>query len=209
MATSDDWNEPKLVYRRGRRPKGLKPVSRRPDRSRFQYRTFPQRIHGRAVLNYSTENAAIQKILIKILKEFNKLRLDTSISVADREGYLDGWIAFEVGIANNNYFSYLDGLEERLVNDIITKQGTLPIVDFMIVARYLVNDRQRHPIRTDSYLLRFIASQEYTMEAYLSHLKGIRRVNPDELIMMIAKELDRQSKASYDMGVKIELLRTA
>jgi hypothetical protein len=35
------------------------------------------------------------------------------------------------------------------------------------------------------------------MEVYLSHEKGIRRLNPDELITMIAKELNRQLKDGY------------
>lgn len=203
-----DWNKPKLVYRRGRRPKGLVLKSRRPDRSSFQYKNFPKTIHGRAVLTHNTENIIIQKVLIKILREFNRLQLDTTISLADREGYFDGQIAFEVGVANENYFKYLDSYEERLTNETIAKQGALSIFDFLIVARYLVKDHERHPVRMDSYLVRFIAS-EYSMEVYLFHEKGIRRLNPDELIMMIAKELDRQLKAGYDASLKIESLRAA
>jgi len=200
--------EPKLVYRRGRRPKGLVVKRTRLDRSSFQYNAFPQTIHGRAVLRYGAENAAVQRVLIRILRELNRLRLDAPITVADREGYLDGQIAFEAGVANEDHFNYLDGYEERLMNETIVKQGVLSVLDFLIVARYLVKDQERHPIRTDSYLIRFIVS-EYSMEVYLSHEKGIRRLNPDELIMMIAKELDRQLKASYNLGVKIESLRTA
>jgi hypothetical protein len=203
-----DWNEPRLVYRRGRRPKGLVLKNRRLDRSSFQYKNFPQTIHGRAVLTYNVENKVVQKVLTRILREFNKLQLDTSISLADREGYFDGQIVFEVGVANENYFKYLDSYEERLINETIAKQGVLSIFDFLIVARYVVKDHDRHPVRMDSYLVRFIAS-EYSMELYLSHERGIRRLNPDELIMMIAKELDHQLKIGYNTSLKMESLRTA
>jgi len=198
----------RLIYRRGRRPKGFVLKRRKPDRSSFQYQRFPQTIHGRAVLRHGLENTVVQKILIKVMRELNRLSLDTSISLADREGYVDGQIEFEVGIANETYFNYLDSLEERMINEIMTKQGTLPIVDFLTIAKYLVKDQDRHPVRTDSYLLRFIAS-EYSMEVYLSHEKGIRRLNPDELLIMIAKALDRELRTNYNTGVKIESIRTA
>ncbi len=204
----ENWKDSKIVYRRGRRPKGLSVTRSKPDRSSFQYRNFPQTIHGRAVLSYDTESVNVQKILIKILRELNRFQVDTSITLAGREGYLEGKIAFEVGIANGNHFNYLDSLEERLINEVIEKQGTLPIADFLIVLRYMLKDRDRHPIRTDSYLLRFIAS-EYAMEMYLFHEKGIRRVNPDELIGMIAKELNRELRATYSASVKVEALRSA
>jgi len=200
--------ESRLVYRRGRRPKGLVLKRKRLDRSSFQYAGFPQTIHGRAILTYDVDSTTLQRTLIRILKEFNKLRLDTSISLADREGYFDGEITFKVGVANEQYFCYLDNYQERLVSEFLTKQGTLPILDFLVVARYLLKDQERHPIRTDSYLVRLITS-EFQMEVYLSHEKGIRRLNPDELITMIAKELNRQLKTGYGANLKIESLRAA
>jgi len=159
-------------------------------------------------MTYDADSTTLQRTLIKILKEFNKLRLDTSISLADREGYFEGEITFEVGVANEQYFCYLDNYQERLVSEFLSKQGTLPIIDFLVVARYLLKDQDRHPIRTDSYLVRFITS-EFQMEVYLSHEKGIRRLNPDELITMIAKELNRQLKTGYGASLKIESLRAA
>jgi len=200
--------EPKLVYRRGRRPKGLVFKNRRLDQSSFEYKDFPQTIHGRAVLSYDTESINVQKVLTKVLKELNGLQLDTSISLADREGYFSGQTVFEVGVANGDYFIHLDRLEERLMNKLMAEQGVLPTIDFLVLARYSIKDRDKHPIRMDSYLIRTITS-EYSTEIYLSHEKGIRRLNPDELIMMIAKELDRELKASYNASVKVESLRTA
>ena len=200
--------ESRLVYRRGRRPKGLVLKRKRLDRSSFQYAGFPQTIHGRAILTYDVDSTTLQRTLIRILKEFNKLRLDTSISLADREGYFDGEITFKVGVANEQYFCYLDNYQERSVSEFLTKQGTLPILDFLVVARYLLKDQERHPIRTDSYLVRFITS-EFQMEVYLYHEKGIRRLNPDELITMIAKELNRQLRTGYGANLKIESLRAA
>ena len=202
------WKEPKLVYRRGRRPKGLVIKNRKLNQSSFEYNSFPQTIHGRAVLSYDTESINVQKVLTKVLKELNGLQLDTSISVADREGYFTGRIVFEVGVANRDYFICLDRLEERLINRIMAEQGILATIDFLILARYSIQDQKKHPIRMDSYLVRTIAS-EYSMELYLSHEKGIRRLNPDELIMMIARGLDRELKASYNASVKVESLRTA
>lgn len=208
MTLLENWKEARLVYRRGRRPKGLSVKRSKPGRSSFQYNNFPQTIHGRAVLRYDTESLNAQRILIKLLREFNRFQVHTSITLADREGYLEGQIAFEVGIANGDHFNYLDGLEERLVDEVIAKQGTLPIADFLIVLRYILKDHQRHPIRADSYLLRFI-STEYTMEMYLFHEKGIRRVNPDELMGMIAKELNRQLRSTCNTSLKVEALRAA
>jgi hypothetical protein len=95
------------------------------------------------------------------------------------------------------------------MNEAIAKQGALSIVDFLIVAKYQVRDHERHPVRRDSYLVRFIVADQYSLEVYLSHEKGIRRLNPDELIMMIAKELDRELKASHNASLKIDQLRTS
>jgi succinyl-CoA synthetase beta subunit len=50
---------------------------------------------------------------------------------------------------------------------------------------------------------------EYLENVLFVPLKGIRRLNPDELITMIAKELRRQPKTGYGANLKIESLRAA
>ncbi len=168
---------------------------------------FPTRIHGKSTLSHRVEASLLQKALLKALRQMNQRVVDTLISIADRPGYFEGEMGYEVGIAEGECFNYLDDSEEKRVIDLVAERGPLPSLDTLIIVKYSVKNGRKHSLRFDWYLARlFFFPGE--MEIHLFHEKGIRRVNPDELIAHVVDALNKELKVEDFPEVKISNMQT-
>jgi len=111
------------------------------------------------------------------------------ITVADQDGYMKGQLVFRLGIGNSDGFDVLDSSEEQRVLQRIENRGSFNTLDLAIQLHYSVNDGTQHRVHEDHYILRMVF-QPGKVEVLVHHLKGVRRVEPDELIRLIIQELN-------------------
>jgi hypothetical protein len=98
-------------------------------------------------------------------------------------------LIFRVGIGNGDGFDVLDSKEAERVFHRIENRGPLNILDLAFQLHYSVADGKRHRVHEDHYILRLVF-QPGRVEVLVHHLKGVRRVEPDELIRLIIQELN-------------------
>jgi hypothetical protein len=94
-----------------------------------------------------------------------------------------------LGIGNGDGFDILDTEEEKRVLHRIENRGPLNVLDLAFQLHYSLGDGRRHRVHEDHYILRLVF-QPGRVEVLVHHLKGVRRVEPDELIRLIIQELN-------------------
>jgi hypothetical protein len=94
-----------------------------------------------------------------------------------------------LGIGNGDGFDILDSKEEKRVLHRIENHGPLNVLDLAFQLHYSLGDGRRHRVHEDHYILRLVF-QPGRVEVLVHHLKGVRRVEPDELIRLIIQELN-------------------
>ena len=102
---------------------------------------------------------------------------------------MKGELAFRLGIGNGDGFDTLDSEEEERVLHRIENRGPLNVLDLAFYLHYSIADGGRHRVHEDHYILRMVF-QPGRVEVLVHHLKGVRRVEPDELITLIIQELN-------------------
>jgi len=71
----------------------------------------------------------------------------------------------------------------------IENRGPFKMLDLVFQLHYSVSDGRRHRVHEDHYILRLVF-QPGRVEILVHHLKGVRRVEPDELIRLMIQELN-------------------
>lgn len=150
---------------------------------------FPTVLHARASFSFDINPESLQKALVSALAVLQSNPMSREITVADREGYLKGQLVFRLGVGNGDGFDVLDSKEEERVLRRIENLGPWHILDLVFQLHYSVNDDRHHRVHEDHYLLRLVF-QPGRVEILVHHLKGFRRVEPDELIRVLVQELN-------------------
>jgi len=150
---------------------------------------FPTVLHARASFSFDINPESLQKALVSALASLRENPKPREITVADRDGYLNGQLVFRLGIGNGDGFDVFDSKEEERVLHRIENRGSFNTLDLAIQLHYSVNDSRRHRVHEDHYILRLVF-QPGRVEVLVHHLKGVRRVEPDELIRLIIQELN-------------------
>ncbi len=151
--------------------------------------SFPTVLHGRASFSFDINPESLQKALVSALASLRANPRSRDITVADRNGYLKGQMTFRLGIGNRDGFDVFDSNEEERVLHRIENRGPLNILDLIFQLHYSISEDRRHRVHEDHYVLRLVF-QPGRVEILVHHLKGVRRVEPDELIMLIIQELN-------------------
>ena len=146
-------------------------------------------MHARASFSFDINPESLQKALVSALASLRTNPKSQEITVADRDGYLKGQLAFRLGIGNGDGFDVLDSKEEQRVLHRIENRGPLNILDLVFQLHYSVDDGGRHRVHEDHYVLRLVF-QPGRVEILVHHLKGVKRVEPDELIKIIIQEIN-------------------
>jgi hypothetical protein len=171
------------------RESGPLPASLEEDPSLGVVDNFPTVLHARASFSFDINPDSLQKGLISALASLQSNPRSREITVADRDGYLKGQLFFELGVGNGDGFDVLDSKEEERVLHRIESLGPWHTLDLVFHLHYSIGDEKHHRIHEDHYLLRLVF-QPGRVEILVHHLKGIRRVEPDELIRLLVQELN-------------------
>jgi hypothetical protein len=150
---------------------------------------FPTVLHARASFSFDINPESLQKALVSALASLRANPKPQEVTVADQDGYLKGQLVFRLGIGNGDGFDVLDSREEERVLHRIENRGSFNTLDLAIQLHYSVNDGRQHRVREDHYILRLVF-QPGRVEVLVHHLKGVRRVEPDDLIRLIIQELN-------------------
>lgn len=150
---------------------------------------FPTVLHARASFSFDINPESLQKALVSTLASLRTNPKPHEITIADRDGYLKGQLGFRLGIGNGDGFDVLDFKEEQRVLHRIENRGSFNTMDLAFQLHYSVGDGRKHRVHEDHYILRLVF-QPGRVEVLVHHLKGVRRVEPDELIRLIIQELN-------------------
>src|SRR5260370_25913238 len=100
---------------------------------------FPTVLHARASFSFDINAESLQKALVSALASLRTNAKSRQITVADRDGYLEGQLVFRLGIGNGDGFDVLDSKEEERVLHSIENLGSFNSRDLTIQRHYLVN----------------------------------------------------------------------
>jgi len=150
---------------------------------------FPTVLHARASFSFDINPGSLQKALVSALASLRANPKPHEVTVSDQSGYLKGQLTFRLGIGNGDGFDVLDSREEERVLNRIENRGSFNTLDLAFQLHYSVNDSRQHRVHEDHYIIRLVF-QPGRVEVLVHHLKGVRRVEPDELIRLIIQELN-------------------
>jgi hypothetical protein len=139
----------------------------------------------------------LQKAILAGLRTLAQDKKSLEISVADTPGYQSGAVVFKFGVGNREGFDILDDKEAGRVIQRIEEKGSFRTLDLVFHLHYSVHDGKRHKIHQDQYLAR-LTFQPGRVELLLHHLKGVRRIAPDELVKILLSAInDELSRNKY------------
>lgn len=165
--------------------------------------SFPTILHARASLSFDIQSASLQKILVSALSSLRESPVSTKISVADVEGYSNGSAHFKVGIGNGDGFDILDSKERVRVLNRIENQGAFDSMDLAVHVQYRVDDGRMHKVHQDQYMIRLVF-EPGRVEVMIHHQKGIRRVDPRELLELLVQHLNMELAREKFPSVNLE-----
>ena len=153
------------------------------------YENFPETIHGKACFAVSLPNKRLQQTVITTLQKLNvktcSVESITSPSIPQCA------VSFEFGIAEGQDFNYVDDEEKIRMLQAVRKKAFLTM-DFLCALRYHKTNegKEKTPLRFDYYVIR-LTFGEGSMEARVFHERGPRHLEPEDLIHLIADEINQ------------------
>ena len=166
---------------------------------------FPTVYHARASLLYDISTENLQKAVFAGLRSLAQTRKSLDITVADTPGYQAGGVVFKFGVGNKDGFDILDDMEVKRVIQRIEEKGTFQTLDLVFHLHYSVDDGKKHKVHQDQYLAR-LAFQPGRVELLLHHLKGVRRIAPDELVRILLSATNHELERSKYPELELESL---
>jgi hypothetical protein len=163
---------------------------------------FPTIYHARASWLYDINTESLQKAIFTGLRSLAQKKQSLEITVADTPGYQSGGVVFKFGVGNKDGFDILDDREAGRVIQRIEEKGSFRTLDLVFHLHYSIDDGKQHKVHQDQYIAR-LSFQPGRVELLLHHLKGVRRIAPDELVRILLSainhELDRNKYAELEL----------
>ena len=169
---------------------------------------FPTIYHARASWLYDINTESLQKAIFSALHSLAQGKKSLEITVADIPGYQSGGVVFKFGVGNKDGFDILDNKEEERVVQRIEEKGTFRTLDLVFHLHYSVDDGKRHKVHQDQYLAR-LTFQPGRVELLLHHLKGVRRIAPDELIQILLSAINLEMSRNKYAELELESLSSS
>ena len=155
------------------------------------YENFPDNIHIRASFTSTLPDQKIQQKLVQTLHEANRKQF--RFEEVGHPAMHDCTMNFEVGIAENTSFNYVNDEETKTVFNVLKKQA-LQIMDFFVAIKYYKgDDKKKLPLRFDYYMVRFVFNESNFIEVQVFHEKGPRYTSPEDIVEFIEKEVNGAS----------------
>jgi len=151
------------------------------------YINFPKNIHKAETFSTSILSKKLQQTLVETLYRLNGETL--SLEEVAAPSIPGCRVIFEVGVAEDNDFNYLDDEERKRLLGALKKKP-FQVMDFLFVIRYrrMIEERKRR-MRFDYYMLRLLFG-ESLVEVQVSHEKGIRHTSPDDLVKLVVNRVN-------------------
>jgi hypothetical protein len=169
---------------------------------------FPTILHARASLVYDVTNETLQKTLIHCLLQLQQSVRPIQLSLSDNAGYMDGTVRFRVGVGSNDGFDILDTGEEDRVLRRILAHGVFQTLDLSFDLQYKVKSSGKHRVARDRYLAR-LTFQTGRAELLVHHLKGLKRVDPGEMVQLLLEITNAELLSKGYGGIEMEESRTS
>jgi len=166
---------------------------------------FPTVYHARASWLYDINTESLQKAIFAGLRSLAQEKKPLEITVADIPGYQSGRVVFKFGVGNKDGFDILDDKEVERVIHRIEEKGTFRTLDLVFHLHYSVDDGKRHKVHQDQYLAR-LTFQPGRVELLFHHLKGVRRVGPDELVRILLSATNHELSRNKYSELELESL---
>jgi hypothetical protein len=152
---------------------------------------FPTVLHSRASFDHEINTENLQRAVLQALRSMSMLNVPMELSISDHDGYYHGSVSFKLGVGNAEAFDVFDRKEQERLLQRIENKGAFPTLDLSFNARYAVTDEKRHSAREDRFLARLLFRAD-RMEVYVHHLRGMRRIEPEEIITTLIQQIDLQ-----------------
>ena len=171
-----------------------------------RYVNFPNKYHGRARLTHVFVSNKIQFFIIQSLCELNSIRETAAFEFNSSEDFVVA-TSFEVGIAEDAFFHYLEPNEVSQYWLQLTRNDPSPILDFLLIVKYHRNKNEKWvPLKFDHFILRFLFSSK-TFEILVFHEQGVRRIQIRELLIYILKKISEKLEKAGFKGLIISNMR--
>jgi len=162
-----------------------------------QYERFPQIVHGIGSYAYKSPASVLQQAILEVFYRLNKE--DHELSKVTYIPSSQCKVSFEVGVAEDISFNFLDDEElERCEKSV--EKNALQFLDFFCVVRYHVVKAggKRVALWFDHYFLRFIFYQR-DLELRVVHERGTQHIHLEDLINFLVKRInDELSKRKLE-----------
>jgi len=172
------------------------------------FSNFPSMIHGTAKISHKTSSLRLQRVIAEVLRELNGYKTAQILSVASRSGRYPGETAYEVGVADDLDFHYLDDeTYARLVKRLKSRR-VFQALDVLIIVLYHYFKKEKWiPLNFDHNIIRF-TFKKGELNAYLFHVKGIRRMPLDDLLNLVIDKIKGKMAKNRLKTFKVEFLKT-
>jgi hypothetical protein len=153
--------------------------------------SFPTVLHARASFSFDISTLSLQKALFYALSSLQAASMPREITVADRDGYEKGRLEFKIGIGNGGWFDILDSKEEGRLLNRVENYAPFDTIDVVFHLHYTILDGRKHKPHEDHYAMRLVF-RAGMLEVLVHHMKGIRRVDPAELVRLVLGKLNSE-----------------
>ena len=171
-----------------------------------RYENFPEIIHGVARFTCKSSIIKVQQAILSALHSLN--HEVSGLSVVTPNLSQECEVSFELGVAEDFNFNFLDNKElDKFQRSIV--ENKLSTLDFFLVVRYHVFDdeKKRVPLKFDYHMIRFMF-QENSVEMRICHERGTQRVPLEDLITFVTKRINGELSQKRLKPLNLEYLRT-
>jgi hypothetical protein len=173
-----------------------------------RFSNFPSMIHGTAKISHKTSSTRLQRVIAEALRDLNGYKTTQILSVASRSGRYPGETTFEVGVADDLYFNYLDDETYTHLVTRLKSRRVFQALDVLIVVLYhYYKKEKRIPLHFDHNIIRF-TFKKGELNVYLFHVKGIRRMPLDDLLNFVIARIKGKMTENRLKTFIIDYIRT-
>lgn len=160
------------------------------------YSRFPDEVHGTVRYRQPKANAGRKKVQQAILSAlFNLNQQNFTLPNIATSSRGDCMVQFEIGVADDTVFSFLDRDDAKQLQVQIRKQLFDYLDFFCAVKYYLVSRKKPTPLKFDYFMFRFVFTKKL-MTLSLFHERGPRRVSTEELIMFLTERINMEMEGN-------------
>ena len=155
------------------------------------YDNFPENVHWKEVFNCSLPYKRLQLRLAKTLYEINisEFKFDEITCPTIPECSIN----FEIGIAEDRSFNYIDSNELQRTLNLANKENITSIDLFWAIRYYRNTENKRNPLKFDYYLMR-LSFDNKIVEFQVLHERGPRYISPEDLTAFLIKRINLMSQ---------------